>query len=165
MAHQALQHLERNTRIQHVHGVRVAERVWCHRYGERHAVGGSCFYCFVQPSPHRPVGDFPDTRLLHFTVLLVASLQWNFQRGHHGLQLRDVLRIRQRHQAVCRAAGREPACGSRGLLCPLLERGQLRERVGRCQRKIPLVSASASLIRAPVFHSVASNILRCRSGT
>ena len=35
---------------------------------------------------------------------------------------------------------------------------------GACE-KSPRVSASASLMRAPVFHSVASSILRCRSGT
>ncbi len=37
------------------------------------------------------------------------------------------------------------------LLGTLLQRGQLYERIWRCQEKSPRVSASASLMRAPVF--------------
>ena len=36
---------------------------------------------------------------------------------------------------------------------------------GGASEKSPRVSASASLMRAPVFHSMASSILRRRSGT
>ena len=36
---------------------------------------------------------------------------------------------------------------------------------GGASEKSPRVSASASLIRAPVFQRVASSILRCKSGT
>ncbi len=42
--------------------------------------------------------------------------------------------------------------------------GQLHKRIRGRERKIPRVSASASLMRAPVFHRVASSIFRRRSG-
>lgn len=41
-----------------------------------------------------------------------------------------------------------------GFFTTLFQRGQLHIKVGRCQAKIPLVSASASLMCAPVFQRV-----------
>lgn len=91
--HQRLQLLEWNTGIQHMHRVAVSESVRGDGDRERHTI----LRC-------RSVSDCPQAYFLHATVFGIPAFQWNFQRGHHGLQLRDVLRIRLRHQAVCRAA-------------------------------------------------------------
>lgn len=52
--------------------------------------------------------------------------------------------------------GGHSSCRPGCFFCPLLQSGQLHKRIRRRKRKIPRVSASASLMRAPVFHSVAS---------
>lgn len=93
MPHQALQYLQRNTGVQHVHGIAVAERVRRHRHGERHPIGRSGIHGFIDPRPGRAVGDFPDAGLFRPAGAFVPALQRNFQRGHHHLQLADVLRI------------------------------------------------------------------------
>ena len=93
MAHQALQHLQRNTVVQHMHGIGMPESMWRHRYRECHAVGRSGFNRFIQLGPDGPVGNFPDTCLLHSAGTFIAALERDFQRGHHHLQLADVLFI------------------------------------------------------------------------
>ena len=134
--HQALQHLQRNTSIQHMHRVGMAESMWGNRNRERHAVGRSGLYSFIQPGANCAVGDSPDARLLHSSGSFVSALQWDFQRGHHHLQLADVLCIGQGNQAMHLTASRDTACRSGRFFSPLFERGQLYERIWRRQRKI-----------------------------
>ena len=93
MSHQALQHLQRNTIVQHMHGIGMPESMWRHRDGERHAIGCRGIYRFIQPGTHCAVGNFPDTCLLHSAGTFIATLERDFQRGHHHLQLADVLFI------------------------------------------------------------------------
>ncbi len=49
VSHQALQHLQRDAGIQHVHPVAVTERVRGNRYRKRHPVGGSRINGFTYP--------------------------------------------------------------------------------------------------------------------
>jgi hypothetical protein len=70
MAHQALQHLQRNTGVKHVHGIGVTERVRRHWYGECNVIGRSGFDRFIQPGPDRPIGDLPDACLFILPVCL-----------------------------------------------------------------------------------------------
>lgn len=93
MSHQTLQHLQRNTVVQHMHRIAVAERVRGHRYRECHAVGRCGFNRFIQLGPDGPVGNFPDARFLRSASTFIPALEGNFQRGHHHLQLADVLFI------------------------------------------------------------------------
>lgn len=78
MTHQALQYLERNTGVQHVHRVRVSEGVRCHRHRKRDAVAGGRVHRLINPAAHRAVGDLPDARLFGLTGSLIAPLQRNF---------------------------------------------------------------------------------------
>lgn len=135
--HQTLQHLQRNSRVQHVHGVGVAERVRNDRYGERHTVGSCRFHGFAQQGADRPVGDLPDACLLCLAGSLIAALQWNFQGGNHHLQLADVLMIGKRNQPVWLAASRRTTGRSGRFLRALHEGGQLHKRVGRLKGEIP----------------------------
>lgn len=125
VSHQDLQHLQRNSRIQHVHGVGVAERVRSDRYGKHHTVGGCRFHGFAQPGADRPIGDLPDACLLRFAGSLIPALQRDLQGGHHHLQLADIVRIGKRYQPVRLASGRSAAGRSGGFFGPLFERGQL----------------------------------------
>lgn len=123
--------------------------MWGHRHGERHPVGRSRFNRFAEPGVDRPIGNFPDARLLGSAASLVTSFKRYFQRGHHHLQLADIVRIGKRNQAMRLTAGRRAAGRSGRFLRPLLECGQLHERVGRRQRKITpgqrLVNARAGI--------------------
>ena len=107
-----------------------------HRHGERHPVGRCGFNCFAEPGANRPVGDLPDACLLDSAASLITSFKRNFQRGHHHLQLTDIVRIRKRYQPVSLTADGRTASRSGGFFCPLFECGQLHERVGRCHGKI-----------------------------
>lgn len=49
MAHQTLQHFQRNAGVQHVHRVAVAECVRRHRHRKRHAVSRRGIDRFVEP--------------------------------------------------------------------------------------------------------------------
>lgn len=98
--HQALQRLQRNARVEHVHGVAVAESMRRYRHGERDSVTCGCVDGLVQLGAHRPVGYRPKPDLLDPACVRVAPLKRNFQRGDHHLQLGHVLRIGQRHQPV-----------------------------------------------------------------
>lgn len=130
--HQALQHLQRNTSIQHMHRVGMAkvcgvtEQRTSRRRPQRplqlHSASANC-----------AVGDFPDARLLHSSGSFVSALQWDFQRGHHHLQLADVLCIGQGNRAMHLTASRDTACRSGRFFSPLFERGQLYERIWRRQ--------------------------------
>ena len=71
MAHQALQHLQRNACIEHVHCVGVAEGMRRHRNGERHPVGSRGLHSFTEPCTDGTVGDFPDARLSVLPVRLL----------------------------------------------------------------------------------------------
>ena len=66
--HQALQHLQRNTSIQHMHRVGMAESMWGNRNRERHAVGRSGLYSFIQPGANCAVGD---SQMRAFSILPV----------------------------------------------------------------------------------------------
>ena len=105
------------------------------------------------------VGDLPDAHLFRSAGALIPALQRYFQGGHHHFQLAGILRIGKRNVTMrLAAAGARPPFGP--LLHPLFEGCQLHERVGRGREKSLRVRASASLIRAPVFHRVVSSILR-----
>lgn len=93
MSHEALQHLQRNTVVQHMHGIGMPESMRRHRDRKRDAVGRSGFNRFIQPGPDGPVSNFPDTCLLHSAGTFIATLERDFQGGHHHLQLADVLFI------------------------------------------------------------------------
>jgi hypothetical protein len=71
VSHQALQHLQRDAGIQHVHPVAVTERVRGNRYRKRHPVGGSRINGFTYPGPDRSVGNFPDACLSVLPVRLL----------------------------------------------------------------------------------------------
>lgn len=164
MAHQALQNLQWYAGIQHVHRVGVTERMGV--TGTENVTPSAAAASTASLSgADGTVCDLPDTRLLHSAGAFVSSFEGNFQGGHHHLQLADVLVIGEGHQTVGLTACWGTACCSGRFLRSLFERGQLHERIRWGQRKIPRVSASASLIRAPVFQRVASSILRCKSGT
>lgn len=81
----------------------------------------------------RPVGDLPDACLLGSAASLITSFKRNFQRGHHHLQLTDIIRIRKRYQPVSLTADGRTASRSGGFFSPLFECGQLHERIGRCR--------------------------------
>lgn len=130
MTHQALQHLERYSGIQHVHGVGVTKRVRRHRSGERYSIGSSRFYRFIQPGSDSPVGDLPDTCLFGSACLLVFSFQEYLQRGHHHLQLADILHIGKGNQTVFLTAGRRTSGCTCSPFRPLFKVGQLYKRVG-----------------------------------
>ena len=164
MSHQALQNFQRYTGIQHVHRIGMAERMWCDRNRERHTVSSSGGNRLPNPGPDRSVRHFPDPRFLCPSCATVTPLHGYFQCCHHRLQLADVPSQRAEpagESADRRAFSRRPG----SFFGPLFQGRKLHKRIRRRERKIPRVSASASLIRAPVFHRVASSILRRRSGT
>lgn len=72
LSHQVLQHLQRNTVIQHMYGIGMPEGMWRYRYGERHVVGCCGFNRFIQLGPDRPVGNFPDMRFLYSASKRIA---------------------------------------------------------------------------------------------
>ncbi len=63
------------------------------------------------------------------------------------------------------ATGRSSAGRSGGFFGPLLERGQLHERVGRRQRKITPGQRQRFVNSGAGVPQGGSSILRCRSGT
>ena len=81
MSHQTLQHLQRNTGVQHMHGVGIAEHVRGYRHGERHPVGRHRFNRLAEPGADRAVGDTPDTCLLGSAGAFIAPFQRDFQGG------------------------------------------------------------------------------------
>jgi len=76
--HQALQHLQRNPRIEPMYGVAVAEGVRSHRHGECGPFTGSRLNRIVQPGTHRPVGYRPEPDLLYTSAIRITSLKRNF---------------------------------------------------------------------------------------
>lgn len=98
VSHETLLHFQRYTSIKHMHRVTVAERVRGYRYGERHSIGRSSLHGFAEPGSHGLIGNIPDTSLLHSACTLFISFQGNLQRGHHHLQLADILRISIKRQ-------------------------------------------------------------------
>ena len=146
MPHQALQDLQRYTSIQHVHRIGMAERMWRDRDRERHTIIGS--NRFPNLGPDRSVRHFPDPRFLCPACPFITPFHGDFRCCHHRLQLADVPGVEDRNQPVSVLPGWRSSCRPSCFFCPLLQS----------------VSASASLMRAPVFHSVASSILRRRFG-
>ncbi len=94
------QNLKSNWGIRHLHDVGLTELVKLHLHGEHHTVGNGRIYRFIQLGPGYPVGDRPDVRLFRSAGALITELQRFFQRGHHHLQLADVLKIGQRDEPV-----------------------------------------------------------------
>lgn len=165
MSHQALQNFQRYTGIQHVHRIGMAERMWCDRNRERHTVSSSGGNRLPNPvltvlsvtSQIRAFSVLPVRRLRRsMGIFSVATIvcSWLTYRG-----------VRERNQPVSLLTGGHSPRRPRSFFGPLFQGRKLHKRIRRRKRKIPRVSASASLMRAPVFHSVASSILRCRSGT
>lgn len=164
MSHQALQNFQRYTGIQHVHRIGMAERMWCDRNRERHTVSSSggnrlpiqVLTVLSVTSQIRAFSVLPVRRLRRsmgiFSVATIVCswLTYQSQRAEPAGESADR-----------RAFSRRPG----SFFGPLFQGRKLHKRIRRRKRKIPRVSASASLMRAPVFHSVASSILRCRSGT
>ncbi len=163
--HQTLQDLQRYTGIQHMHRIGMAERMWRDRDRERHSISGSGGNRLPNPGPDRSVRHFPDPRFLCPACSFITPFHGDFQCGHHRLQLADVPGVGERNQPVSLLPGGRSSCRPGGFFGPLFQGRKLHKRIRRRERKIPRVSASASLMRAPVFHSVASSILRRRSGT
>lgn len=165
MPHQALQDLQWYTGIQHVHRIGMAERMWRDRDRERHTVSSSGGNRLPNPGPDRSVRHFPDPRFLCPACSFITPFQRNFQCCHHRLQLTDVPGVGERNQPVSLLSGRRSSCRPGGFFGPLLQSTSCTNGYGGASEKSPRVSASASLMRAPVFHSVVSSILRRRSGT
>lgn len=90
ITHQVLQPLQRNARIEHVHGVAVPEGMRRYRHGEPDSVTGDSI---IQPGTNRPVGHRPEPYHLDPARLRITSLKRNFQRRNHHLQLGHILRI------------------------------------------------------------------------
>ncbi len=87
-------------RLQHLHGVGVAKRMKRHRHIERRTVGSCRFYRFIQLGRSCPIVDRPDVCLVRSAGALIPTHQRYFRRGHHHLQLADVLKIGQRDDPV-----------------------------------------------------------------
>ena len=136
VAHQALQRLQRDPHVKHVHGVAVPESVRRHRYRKSHAVIRCGSHGFVEPGPYGTVDNRLQAHLFRPSDVRIAPLNRDPQRGHHHLQLGDVLRIGQRDQAVRNHAGGRATGAAGGLFAPLLERRQLHKRVGRRQGEV-----------------------------
>ncbi len=90
MSHQALQYLQRDPSVKHVHGVTVAERVGGDLHRERHAVRRGGVHRLIDPRSDGPVGDLPQVRFFRPAGAFVTPLQGDLQCGHHGLQLADI---------------------------------------------------------------------------
>lgn len=165
MPHQALQDLLWNTGIQHMHRIGVAECMWCDKNRERHTVSSSGGNRFpIQVLTVLSV----TSQILTFSVLPVRQLRRSMGIFSVATIVCSWLRYQaseMRNQPVSLLTGRRSSCRSGCLFGPLFQGRKLHKRIRRRERKIPRVSASASLMRAPVFHSVASSILRRRSGT
>ena len=58
-----------------------------------------------QPGVDGSISHFPDARFLGSAGAFNAPLKRNFQRGHHHLQLADIVRIGERYQPVSLTAG------------------------------------------------------------
>ncbi len=164
MSHQALQNFQRYTGIQHVHRIGMAERMWCDRNRERHTVSSSGGNRL--PNPVLTVLSVT-SQIRAFSVLPVRRLRRSMGIFSVATIVCSWLTYRsQRAEPAGESADRRAfSPPSRQLFGPLFQGRKLHKRIRRRKRKIPRVSASASLMRAPVFHSVASSILRCRSGT
>lgn len=165
MPHQALQDLQRYTGIQHVHRIGMAERMWRDRDRERHTISGSGGNRF----PIRVLTVLSVTSQIRaFSVLPVRLLRRSMGIFSVATIVCSWLTYQSRRagpagESADRLAFFLPSSG--GFFGPLFQGRKLHKRIRRRERKIPRVSASASLIRAPVFHRVASSILRRRSGT
>ena len=83
VSHQALQHLQRDAGIQHVHPVAVTERVRGNRYRKRHPVGGSRINGFTYPGPDRPVCDFPCACLLRSAGAFIKTIKRKLKGVNH----------------------------------------------------------------------------------
>ncbi len=114
------------------------------------------------PGPDRSVRHFPDPRFLCPACSFITPFHGDFQCCHHRLQLADVPGVGERDQPVSLLTGWHSSCRPARLFSVRCF------RVASCtngyggvsEKSPPRVSASASLIRAPVFHRVASSILR-----
>lgn len=164
MSHQALQNFQRYTGIQHVHRIGMAERMWCDRNRERHTVSSSGGNRL--PNPVLTVLSVT-SQIRAFSVLPVRRLRRSMGIFSVATIVCSWLTYQsQRAEPAGESADRRAfSPPSRSFFGPLFQGRKLHKRIRRRERKIPRVSASASLIRAPVFHRVASSILRRRSGT
>lgn len=99
MPHQALQDLQWNTGIQHMHRIGVAECMWCDKNRERHTVSSSGGNRFPNPGPDCSVRHFPDPHFLCSAGATVTPLHGDFQCCHHRLQLAEVPGIRDAEPA------------------------------------------------------------------
>ena len=137
-----------------MHRVGMAESMWGNRNRERHAVGRSSLYSFIQRGANFVRSVIPQMRAFSISSgSFVSALIGIFSVATIICSWLTYLLYRTEERAMHLTASRDTACRS-GLFGPLFERGQLYERIWRRQRKIS-PGASASFIRAPVFHRVA----------